>query len=146
MPQFRRIAVVSLCLLAAGCASKKQQALPVVDADGYLPANAAALAYDPPLYLALDAGEADALDAQLARYERGPSSLLGYDSDTVSTYYGVADDRQYLIGNGSIGLGRGYGFGRFGAGYGGGRSGIFDLYYGRDVSTRDFTRVRPAGE
>ncbi len=148
MSSIHALVLLSTCLLAgAGCAFREAPP-PVTDADGYLPAASAALAYDPPLYLALDAGEADQLDAQLARYERGPAALLGYDTPTVSTYWRRVDDRQYLLGSGSYGYG-GFGRGHRGYGWGGaatGRSGIFDLYLRREVSTSDFTRVRPAGQ
>ena len=122
---------------ALGCASRDQK--PLVDADGYQPSAAAALVYEPPAVTMLSVNERMDLEAELARFGRGESSVLGYDTPTVSSYTLYVDDRQILYG----GRGSGYGFGSyggFGFGYGGG---FYDRYERRATVVEGFDRVRP---
>lgn len=128
-----------LMSVALGCASSEPAEH--VDRDGYRPSAAAALAYDPPVYLAMSPAEREELDGQLARFGRDESSLLGYDTPTVSTYYLRVDDRQRILGP-SGGFGYYGGFGGFYGGYGGFGS-YGDDYSRRAIVTESFERVRP---
>ena len=133
------IALCLACLTAAGCASSEPP--PHVDADGYQPAAASALAFDPPIVLAMV--DQRRLDAVLAREGRGEAAFLGYDTPTVQTYYMSTIDRQGTYAGGGYGFGYGYGVGLYG-GYGfvGGGAGFYDDHDRRVVVTESFQRVR----
>lgn len=126
----------ALMSVGLGCANSEPAEL--VDRDGYRPSAAAALVYDPPVYLAMSPMEREELDAQLARFGRGESSLLGYDTPTVSTYYLHVHDRQRVLGPGG-GFGHYGGFGGFYGGFGY----YGDDYYRETIVTESFERVRP---
>ncbi len=133
----RCCAAILLLLIAGlvtGCRSSRDvAAMPQ-------PTAAAALAFAPPAFDRMPAMEREDLDAQLARYGRGPTALMGYDSPTVETYFLQVDDRQWF--SSSTG---GYGLGLYGYGYYGSTSGWYDSYQRRAITTRSFERVRPAG-
>ena len=134
-------AILICVLLAAttglGCASRDAE--PLVDGDGYRPSAAAALVYEPPAVAMLSVDERMDLEAELARFGRGESSILGYDTPTVSSYTLYVDDRQILYGGRGSGYGGGF-YGGYGFGFGGG---FYDRYERRATVVEGFDRVRP---
>jgi hypothetical protein len=121
-------------LLLIGCADETIELKRSGNPEALRPAPAAAaLAYERPWLQTMEpAGRLD-LDAQLARSERGPAALLGFDSPTFESLYVRTNDRQVLGGTGGGFYSPYYGYG----------SGWYDRYDRRAISQRSFTRVRP---
>jgi hypothetical protein len=128
----RCLLLLFVASLAGGCVSRQPAPPPAEPV-------AAALTFRP-LHGFVDQAEFDAIDALLARADRGPAVVLGYDTPIFESYYLEIDDRQRVLG----GIG-GYGFRGLGFFGGGGLSSgrVYDTYDRREVTVRSFDRVRP---
>jgi hypothetical protein len=91
----RSLAIMSLCLILAGCAAKgpvaEQQptlAEPLVDT----PIAASALVFSPPL-------AADVPAPSLSRVGREPVAYVGYEETNATYFYLRNDDRQWTTGS-----------------------------------------------
>lgn len=87
----RGIVFISLCGLAAGCASHEQPT-PEARVAGFEERPASALVFDLPM----DRGMAH---PELARANRGNAAFLGYDLPTIETYITASDTISTELGD-----------------------------------------------
>jgi hypothetical protein len=96
----RCLAVILAAVLLTGCAARAKtsqrveaQPEPQLAADRYEPAEASALAFDPPIV-------ASALTPSLAREGRGEAAYVGFDEVITTRFYLRYDDRQVIQSRG----------------------------------------------